>query len=271
MSPANKSRAAFSRLRLPCYAALGALLVALCVPTAPSFSAAPASGIQFEDVTRAAGIHFTQNNGAFGKVYLPEAMGSGVAFIDYDNDGWQDLFFVNGSDWPGHRRTASHPALYHNNRDGTFTDVTSKAGLAINIYGMGVAIGDYNNDGFDDIFITALGQNRLFRNNGNGTFTDVTKQAGLAGPNEFSTSAAWVDYDRDGQSRSGGGELCAVVAAIGHLLHLGWKNEIVLHAGIVSRELRCGCGTIAATERSRTRRKRPGFSTRLRKVWASQS
>jgi hypothetical protein len=160
---------------------------------------APASGIRFEDITAAAGIRFTHNNGAFGKKWLPETMGSGVAFLDYDNDGWQDVLLVNGADWPGHVRRHTTLALYHNNHDGTFTDVTRKAGLAIEMYGMGVAIGDYNNDGNDDIFLTALGQNHLFRNNGDGTFTDVTKQAGLAGPNEFSTSAAWVDYDRDGQ------------------------------------------------------------------------
>jgi hypothetical protein len=159
---------------------------------------APASRIHFEDITAAAGIRFTHNSGAFGKKWLPETMGSGVAFLDYDNDGWQDVLLVNGLDWPGHVRRHTTLALYHNNRDGTFSDVTSKAGLAVELYGMGVAIGDFNNDGNDDIFITALGQNRLFRNNGNSTFTDVTKQAGLAGPSEFSTSAAWMDYDRDG-------------------------------------------------------------------------
>jgi len=164
----------------------------------PSAVAAQSTGIRFEDVTRAAGIRFIHNNGSFGQKWLPEAMGSGVAFLDYDNDGWQDILIVNGMDWPGHARHRSTLALYRNNHDGTFTDVTAKAGLDVPMYGMGVAIGDYLNNGYDDIFVTCLGQNHLFRNNGNGTFTDVTKQAGLWGPNEFSTSAAWVDYDRDG-------------------------------------------------------------------------
>jgi enediyne biosynthesis protein E4 len=162
-------------------------------------AAAPISGLHFEDVTRAAGIHFTHNTGTFGKKWLPETMGPGVAFIDYDNDGWQDILLVNGMDWPGHVRKHTTLALYHNNQSGTFSDVTQKAGLAVEMYGMGVTIGDFDNDGFDDIFITTLGQNHLFHNNGNGTFTDVTRQAGLWGPNEFSTSAAWVDYDRDGK------------------------------------------------------------------------
>jgi len=164
--------------------------------TAPSSSR---SATRFEDVTRAGGIHFVHNNGAFGKKWLPETMSPGVAFLDYDNDGWQDILFINGTAWPGHAGGHSTLALYHNNHDGTFTDVTKKAGLAVEIYGMGVAIGDYDNDGNDDIFITALGQNHLFHNNGDGTFSDVTKKAGLWGPHEFSTSAAWVDYDRDGQ------------------------------------------------------------------------
>jgi hypothetical protein len=178
---------------------LGAIRATKTLSNAPLQKAVAATGTRFEDVTRAAGIHFVHYNGSFGKKWLPETMGPGVAFIDYDNDGWQDVLIVNGMDWPGHSRKHSTLALYHNNHDGTFTDVTQKAGLAAEIYGMGVAIGDYDNDGFDDIFITALGQSRLFHNNGNGTFTDVTKRAGLEGPHEFSTSAAWVDYDRDGK------------------------------------------------------------------------
>jgi hypothetical protein len=158
-----------------------------------------AQQITFHDITARAGIHFTHNNAAFGKKYLPETMGPGCAFIDYDNDGWPDILLVNGESWPGHPGPQSTLKLYHNNHDGTFTDVTAKAGLAIPMFGLGVAVGDYDNDGYDDLFITALGQNHLFHNNGNGTFTDVTKSAGLWGPNDFSTSAAWVDYDRDGK------------------------------------------------------------------------
>ena len=154
--------------------------------------------IQFRDATQKARIHFVHNNGAYGKKYLPETMGPGVAFIDYDNDGWQDIFLVNGTDWPGHSSKHTTPKLYRNNHDGTFTDVTHKAGLDVEVFGMGVAVGDYDNDGYDDLFVTAMGQSHLFHNNGNGTFTDVTQKAGLMGPKEFSTSAAWVDYNRDG-------------------------------------------------------------------------
>jgi enediyne biosynthesis protein E4 len=158
-----------------------------------------AQQITFRDITAQAGIHFTHNNAAFGKKYLPETMGPGCAFIDYDNDGWPDVLLINGESWPGHAGPQSTAKLYHNNHDGTFDDVTQKAGLAIPMFGLGVAIGDYDNDGYDDVFITALGQSHLFHNNRNGTFTDVTKFAGMWGPNEFSTSAAWVDYDRDGK------------------------------------------------------------------------
>jgi enediyne biosynthesis protein E4 len=178
----------------------GMLLLACAMPLAQrGKTATDDSTITFRDITERAGIHFVHNNGAYGKKYLPETMGPGVAFIDYDNDGWQDIFIVNGTNWPGQPSKHSTPKLYHNNHDGTFTDVTHKAGLDIEILGMGVAIGDYDNDGYDDLFVTAMGQSHLFHNNGNGTFTDVTQKAGLMGPKEFSTSAAWVDYDKDGK------------------------------------------------------------------------
>ncbi|MFZ0932868.1 MAG: CRTAC1 family protein [Bryobacteraceae bacterium] len=155
-------------------------------------------GFRLVDVTAAAGIDFHQNSGAFGAKYLPETMGSGCAFFDYDGDGWLDLLLVNGMDWPGHKRRRSTLKLYRNNRNGTFTDVTERAGLAVEMYGMGVAVADYNNDGFPDVLITAVGQNRLFRNTGRGHFVDVTEHAGLGGRSSFSTSAAWFDFDRDG-------------------------------------------------------------------------
>lgn len=180
-------------------AGLAAAVLAIAfLPLAPAQAPANA-GATFKDITQLAGIRFVHNTGAFGKKWLPETLGPGVAFIDYDNDGWPDLFFVNGMDWPGHAQKHSTPKLYHNNHDGAFTDVTHKAGLDIALYGMGVAVGDYDNDGYDDIFVTAYGQNHLFHNNGNGAFTDVTEKAGLQGAKEFSTSAAWVDYDKDGR------------------------------------------------------------------------
>ncbi|MGC1619507.1 MAG: CRTAC1 family protein [Candidatus Acidiferrum sp.] len=155
-------------------------------------------GFRLTNVTSAAGIQFQHNSGAYGGKFLPETLGSGCAFLDYDADGWQDILLINGMDWPGHRRQRSTLKLYKNNRNGTFTDVTKAAGLDIELYGMGVAAGDYNNDGFPDLFISCVGQSRLFRNTGKGTFIDVTKTSGLLGHHGFSTSALWVDYDRDG-------------------------------------------------------------------------
>src|SRR5258705_4443391 len=186
-------------VKRPLAIALIFLLEALLITQTGIGAAAETASIQFRDVTQQAGIRFVHNNGAFGKKFLPETMGPGVAFIDYDNDGWPDIFLVNGMDWPGHVLKHSTPKLYHNNHDGTFTDVTHKAGLDVELFGMGVAVGDYDNDGFDDLFVTAYGQSRLFHNNGNGTFTDVTQKAGFGGVKEFSTSAAWVDYDKDGR------------------------------------------------------------------------
>src|SRR5262252_3630692 len=157
-------------------ATLYCFMVAVLAPPAVLLLSGPAAApIQFTDVTKSAGL----------------------TFIHYDADGWQDLFFTNGMDWPGQHRRPSTLHLYHNNHNGTFTDVTHAAGLDVEMYALGVAVGDYDNDGDEDLFVTAVGQSRLFRNT-RGVFTDVTKEAGLAGPNEFSTSAAWLDFDRDG-------------------------------------------------------------------------
>ena len=164
----------------------------------PSVLAQPSLGFHFTDITSSAGIRFKHNNGAYGGKLLPETLGSGCAFLDYDNDGWQDILLVNSMDWPGHVHQRSTLKLYRNNRNGTFTDVTRAVGLEIEMYGMGVAVADYNNDGFPDILITCVGQNRLFKNTGKGTFVDVTNSSGLGKRQAFSTSALWFDYDRDG-------------------------------------------------------------------------
>jgi enediyne biosynthesis protein E4 len=168
-----------------------------------AFAASPSRdpGFRLADVTAPAGIHFHHNSGAYGGKLLPETLGAGCAFLDFDRDGWQDILLVNGSNWPGHKHENKEPRtlkLYRNNRNGTFSDVTRSAGLDVELYGMGVAVGDYNNDGYPDILITCVGQNRLFRNTGKGTFVDATKSSGLGGRQAFSTSAIWFDFDRDG-------------------------------------------------------------------------
>jgi hypothetical protein len=152
----------------------------------------------FTDVTSAAGITFKHTNGAFGKKYLPETMGSGAAFFDADGDGRQDILLINGMNLGAGSARKPVMALYHNAGNGKFTDVTEKAGLAVPMYGLGVAAADYDNDGRTDIYVTALGPNRLFRNLGGLRFQDVTAKAGVGDPG-FSTSAAWLDFDRDGR------------------------------------------------------------------------
>ena len=171
--------------------------------------------VRFTDVTARAGIRFSHTNGSFGKKLLPETMGGGVAFLDYDNDGKQDVLFVNSCYWPGHEgKEKPTLKLYRNKGDGTFEDVTVKAGLDVTLYGMGVAVGDFDNDRWTDVFITAVGGNRLFRNVG-GKFVDVTDKMGVGGPGgwptakgdfldhkaplNWSSSATFVDYDGDGK------------------------------------------------------------------------
>lgn len=172
--------------------------------------AAPPPGVEFTDVTSAVHLDFKHESSATSNKYLIETMGGGVALLDYDNDGRLDIFFTNGAkvDDPMPDGKAADKSdskfwnrLYHQNPDGTFTDVTEKAGLTgipQNHYDMGVAVGDYDNDGFEDIYITGFGGNTLYHNNGNGTFTDVTKAAGAAG-GEWSASAGFFDYDNDGK------------------------------------------------------------------------
>src|SRR3989440_11804127 len=161
---------------------------------------------KFIDVTSALGLHFQYMASHTSKKYLPETMGAGVALFDYDNDGRLDIFLVNGAPLRDPTSKGSIPqktgpkywnGLFHQKQDGTFENVTEKAGLQGAGYGMGVAVGDYDNDGFGDLYVTTYGGNILYHNNGDGTFTDVTEKAGVAGSG-WSTSAAWVDLDNDG-------------------------------------------------------------------------
>jgi len=163
------------------------------------YAAQPATYAFDEVPPSKSGIRWVHSAGRSAEKYLPESSGAGCAFLDFDSDGWMDVYLVNSG--KSNFFNPPHPlqnALYRNNRDGTFTDVTAKAGVAGGGYGMGVAVGDYNGDGFPDLYVTQCGQNILYRNNGDGTFTDVTAQAGVAA-NGWSSSAVWFDYDNDGR------------------------------------------------------------------------
>src|SRR5499427_235921 len=171
-----------------------------CPLVVKAWSGGAGGAVVFTEVPATqSGIEWTHNNAMSPEHYLPEAVGAGCAFLDYDNDGWMDIYLVNSG--PSDFFTPKTPlknALYHNNHDGTFTDVTDKAGVAGGTFGMGAAAGDYDGDGWVDLYVTSYGRNILYHNNGNGTFTDVTDKAGVAAPG-WSTCAVWFDYDNDGK------------------------------------------------------------------------
>jgi hypothetical protein len=174
------------------------LAVVVLVSVLAAAAAAQSGGVAFTDVTAISGIKFRHNSGRAGKKWLPETLGAGGAFLDFDGDGWLDVFLVNSRDWTPRPGRRSLSALYRNTGTGKFVDVTAGSGLDVELYGMGVAAGDYDNDGKPDLYVTALEGDRLFQNAGGGKFRDVTKGAGIANAN-FGTSAAWLDYDKDGQ------------------------------------------------------------------------
>jgi enediyne biosynthesis protein E4 len=177
----------------------GGLAALALVLAAAALGAAGTTGFELVDATSTAGLNFTHYTGAFGKKYLPETLGSGVAVFDANGDGRQDVLMISGTNWPDQpRRPGATSRLFRNRGDGTFEDATAGSGLDVPIYGMGAAAADYDNDGRQDVLITAIGQSRLFRNVGDGKFVDTTERAGLGGHSAFSTSALWFDYDRDG-------------------------------------------------------------------------
>ena len=178
----------------PVVVAVAGLTLGAPGPAAPD----GAARVQFNSGARHARLDFQHTSGAFGRKYLPETTGSGCAFFDYDNDGWLDIFLVNSRRFPGQSGEPVYSALFRNTRDGKFRNVTREAGLAVEMYGIGVAAADYDNDGWTDLYVTAVGGSRLFRNLGNGRFADATEKAGARGPASFPTSAMFFDYDRDG-------------------------------------------------------------------------
>jgi hypothetical protein len=226
-------------------------------------SSDPPQGLRLVDVTAAAGITFRHNSGAYGGKLLPETLGSGCAFLDYDGDGWPDILFVNGMDWPldsargkaadsaRDKRQRSTLRLLRNNRNGTFSDVTRAAGLDVELYGMGVAVGDFDNDGFPDLYITCVGQNRLFRNTGKGTFVDATRASGSTAVRRSARRrSGWTSIATAGWTCS-----CATTSS-------GRRPPTSSAASTASRSRTArprrtaatpaGCSATAATARSRT-------------------
>ena len=210
-------------------------------PQLPPVKPANAAQLRFSDVTQKLGINFRHQPGRTSQKYLLESFGGGVAVFDYDNDGRPDIFFVNGAPLNDPMKAGDHPAktgpdfwnrLYHQEKNGTFTDVTIKSGLSGDGYGLAVAVGDFDNDGFDDLYVTGFDRNHLYHNNGDGTFTDVTDRAGVGGSG-LSSGAAWVDYDNDGRL-----DLLVVRYAT-------WNFNFPLRCGTPERRDYCGPETFA--------------------------
>jgi hypothetical protein len=198
-------------------------MTSISAPTAPTRTVPEVPEARFTDITAAAGIDFVHFSGAVGEKLLPETMGGGVAFFDFDNDGDADLLFINGADWPwSAKKSAKSPtmALYRNDGKGKFEDATAGSGLDVSFFGMAPALGDFDNDGFADLFVTGVGGNRLFRNLGSGKFADITKESGVGGlPSDWSSCAAWFDYDNDGR----------LDLFVGH--YVKWSREIDFEVG----------------------------------------
>ena len=198
-------------------------MTSITTPTTPARTMPEVPAAKFADVTTASGVNFVHYSGAHGDKLLPETMGGGVAFFDFDNDGDADLLFINGTDWPWASKKSAKPptmVLYRNDGKGRFEDVTAGSGLDVSFYGMAPAAGDFDNDGLVDLFVTGVGGNRLFRNLGTGKFADVTKDAGVGGlPSDWSSCAAWFDYDNDGK----------LDLFVGH--YVRWSREIDFEVG----------------------------------------